>query len=221
MFSGTLRQVEGYPQRHFGMAGGESESMKRRTFLAAGVGGAIAAAARGAYSSGTETESAKGAGEESNMNIVIAADPFAVELKDAVAEHLKSKGYTVMDAGASKENGMAYYDAASAAARLLQEGKADRGILFCGTGAGMAIVANKFRGITAVCTESVFAARMARAINDANVLTMGAMIVAPWMAKEMASAWLDTKHTQGLEQFSDFLKQAVLEVDAIDQKQCQ
>ncbi len=154
------------------------------------------------------------------MNIVVAADPFAVDLKDAVVEHLKDKGYSVTDVGAQKDRELAYYDCAPTAARVLQEGKAERAILFCGTGAGMSIVANKFKGVNAVCVESVFSARMARAINDSNALTMGAMIVAPWLAKEMVDAWLETRHTEGLEQFADFLKGAVGKVDAINETQC-
>ena len=104
------------------------------------------------------------------MNIVIAADPFAVELKDAVVEHLKAKGHTINDVGAQKDQELAYYDCAPTAARVLQEGKAERAILFCGTGAGMTIVANKFKGVNAVCVESVFSARMARVVNDSNAL---------------------------------------------------
>lgn len=159
--------------------------------------------------------------EHEHMNIVIAADPFAVGLKDEVKNHLEARGHTVTDVGATKDSEIPYYDCAPIAARALQEGKADRAILFCGTGAGMAIVANKFRGVTAVCAESVFSARMARAINDSNALTMGAMIVTPWMAKDMVDAWLDTKHTQGLEAYADFLKDALGKVSAIDQAQCQ
>ena len=80
----------------------------------------------------------------------------------------------------------------------------------------MCIVANKFKGVSAVCVESVFSAKMARAINDANVITLGAMIVAPWMAKEMVDVWLDTKHTQGLEELAGFLKDACARVNALD-----
>ena len=154
------------------------------------------------------------------MNIVIAADPFAVDLKDAVVEHLKEKGHSINDVGAQKDKELAYYACAPTAAKVLQEGKAERAILFCGTGAGMCIIANKFKGVNAVCVESVFAARMARVINDSNALTMGAMIVAPWLAKAMVDAWLETKHTQGMEQFGDFLKGALGEVDAINDAQC-
>ncbi len=61
---------------------------------------------------------------------------------------------------------------------------------------------------------------MARAINDPNALTMGAMIVAPWMACAMADAWLETIHTEGLEDFADFLKGALEKVDAVNQAHC-
>lgn len=150
------------------------------------------------------------------MNLVIAADPFALDIKDSVKTHLEEQGYTVIDAGSGDGKEVAYYDAAEAACKLIQAGKADRGILLCGTGMGMSIVANKFTGITASCVESVFAAKMARSINDSNVLTMGAMIVAEWMGKEMVDVWMNTKHTEGLEQFADFLKDAVKKVSCID-----
>lgn len=180
--------------------------MKRRTFLQAGLG-AVAVAA---------VLPEAGAVEEKKMNIVVAADPFALDLKDAIKAHLEAKGYSVTDVGATKSNEMPFYDGAPAAAKLIQEGKADRGILFCGTGAGMCIVANKFKGVNAVVVESVFSARMARAINDSNVLTMGAMMVAPWMAKEMVDVWLETKHTEGLPEFAEFLKGACARVNALD-----
>ncbi len=99
---------------------------------------------------------------------------------------------------------------------MIQECKAERGILFCGTGMGMSIVANKFKGVTASVVESVYAAELCRSINNSNVLTMGSMLIAPWKARKMVDVWLDTEHTQGLEPFADFLKQAVKEVDAID-----
>lgn len=151
------------------------------------------------------------------MNLVIAADPFALGLKNAVKKHLEAQGHKVIDAGSADAKEVPYYDAAAAACKLIQQGKAQRGILFCGTGMGMSIVANKFKGITASCVESVFAAKMARTINDSNVLTMGSMIVAEWMAIEMADVWMNKKHTEGLEQFADFLKDAVKKVNEIDQ----
>ncbi len=154
------------------------------------------------------------------MNIVVAADPFALDLKDSVVKHLTEAGHKVTDVGATKDNALAYYDGAPAACKLIQAGKADRGILFCGTGMGMSIVANKFKGVTASCVESVYAAKMARSINDSNVLTMGAMFIAPWKGNAMVDAWMNTKHTEGLEGFADFLKQALKKVDAIDKANC-
>jgi len=154
------------------------------------------------------------------MNIVIAADPFALELKDAVKKYLKEQGHTLIDVGADGDREVPYYDAAAAACTLIQAGKAERGVLFCGTGMGMSIVANKFKGVIASCVESVFAARMARVINDSNVLTMGAMIVAGWMANEMVDAWMNAKHTEGLDQFADFLREAVQKVSELDANHC-
>jgi len=162
-------------------------------------------------------ESPKTAKKESTINIVVAADPFALDLKDSVIKHLTEACHKVTDVGATADKELAYYDGAAAACKVIQAGKADRGVLFCGTGMGMSIVANKFKGVTASCVESVYAAQMSRAINDSNVLTMGAMFIASWKANAMVDAWMKTKHTEGLEGFADFLKQAVKKVDAVDQ----
>jgi ribose 5-phosphate isomerase B len=189
--------------------------MDRRQFLQAA--SATLAAATIASSLEAAEKSPKTTRKEKPMNIVVAADPFAIELKDSVIKHLKEGGHKVIDAGATKDKEVAYYDAAAAACKVIQSGKAQRGILFCGTGMGMSIVANKFKGVTASCVESVYAAQMSRAINDSNVLTMGAMFIAGWKANAMVDAWMKTKHTEGLEGFADFLKDAVKKVNAIDQ----
>ena len=189
--------------------------MDRRQFLQAA--SATLAAATMASPLEAAEESPKTAKKESTMNIVVAADPFALDLKDSVIKHLTEAGHKVTDVGATKDKELAYYDGAAAACKVIQAGKANRGVLFCGTGMGMSIVANKFKGVTASCVESVYAAQMSRAINDSNVLTMGAMFIASWKANAMVDAWMTTKHTQGLEGFADFLKDAVKKVDAVDQ----
>ncbi|MDP6634858.1 MAG: RpiB/LacA/LacB family sugar-phosphate isomerase [Phycisphaerae bacterium] len=189
--------------------------MDRRQFLQAA--SATLAAATIASSLEAAEKSPKKAKKEDTMNIVVAADPFALDLKDSVIKHLTEAGHKVTDVGATKDQETAYYDGAAAACKVIQAGKAQRGVLFCGTGMGMSIVANKFKGVTASCVESVYAAQMSRAINDSNVLTMGAMFIAPWKANAMVDAWMNTKHTEGLEGFADFLKQAVKKVDAVDQ----
>lgn len=149
------------------------------------------------------------------MKIVVAADPFAVGLKDAMVAHLKGKGYEVSDVGAKADQAMPYYDGAVAACKVMQAGAAERAILFCGTGMGMSIVANRFKGITASVVESVFAAKMCRAINNANTLCLGQMLWGEWMAKEAVDVFLKTEFTEGLDGFACFLKEAVQKVDAI------
>lgn len=148
------------------------------------------------------------------MKLAIGADPFAYGLKKAVAQHLKNRGVEVMDMDSYAET--PYYEVAEKAAREISAGNADGAVLFCGTGAGMAIVANKICGVRAVCVESVFAAKKAKAINDANAITMGAMIIGEAMACEMVDAWLDTKFAEGFEQLREFLESARVQVGEID-----
>ena len=113
------------------------------------------------------------------MKIIVGADAWGVELKDTVKQHLAKHGHEVTDIGGTPGNQRPYYDVAKEAARMLQAGAAERAVLVCGTGMGMAIVANKFKGVYASVIESEFTARMCRAVNNANVLTMGSMVVAP------------------------------------------
>jgi ribose 5-phosphate isomerase B len=153
--------------------------------------------------------------EEKMKKIVVAADPFAVGLKDAIVAHLKGKGYEVSDVGATAAQAVPYYDGAVAASKVLQAGGAEKAILFCGTGMGMSIVANRFKGVTAAVVESVFAAKMCRAINNANALCLGQMIWGEWMAKEAVDTFLKTEFTEGLDGFACFLKEAVQKVDVI------
>ncbi len=148
------------------------------------------------------------------MKLAIGADPFAYGLKKAVAQHLENRGVEVVDMDSYAET--PYYEVAEKAAREISAGNADGAVLFCGTGAGMAIVANKICGVRAVCVESVFAAKKAKAINDANAITMGAMIVGEAMACEMVDAWLDTKFAEGFEQLREFLESARGQVGEID-----
>lgn len=149
------------------------------------------------------------------MKIVLAADPFAVTLKDALVAHLKEKGHEVFDVGSTTEKEIAYYDCCPVACKMLQDKKVERGILLCGTGMGMSVIANRFPGVTASVTESVFATKMCRAINNANVLCLGAMIWGDWMAKEAVDVFLSTRFTEGLEPLAEFLKDAEKKVEKI------
>jgi ribose 5-phosphate isomerase B len=149
------------------------------------------------------------------MKIVIAADPFALVLKDSLVVHIKEKGHDVVDVGATQDKDISYYDSAPIACKMLQDGKAERGILLCGTGMGMSVIANRYKGVVAAVVESVYAAGMCRTINNANVLCLGSIIWGDWMAKEAVDVFLTRKFTQGLEQLADFLKDAEKKVEAI------
>lgn len=153
--------------------------------------------------------------ESSLMKIVVAADPFAVTLKDALVAHLKEKGHDVNDVGSTTTKEVAYFDCCPTACKMLQEKKVDRAVLLCGTGMGMSVIANRFPGVIAACVESVFATKMCRAINDANALCLGAMIWGDWMAKEAVDTFLATQFTEGLDPLADFLKEAAKTVDKI------
>lgn len=193
-----------------------NEGTTRRTFLAqAGIAGTVlaGAAALTAQAQNQTTEAKKTMAD--SKKILVAADPYAVSLKDAVVAHLKEKGYEVTDYSTSNGKACPYFEGAAAVGKAMQAGQAPRAILFCGTGMGMSIVANRFKGCTASVVESVYAAKMCRAINNANVLCLGQMIWGADMAKEAVSVFLNTQFTEGLEGISDFLHDACGKVDAI------
>lgn len=155
-------------------------------------------------------------GAAQKETILVAADPFAVGLKKAIVAHLEKRGFEVKDYGATDANKeKPYFESAVDVCRAMQKGEAKRAFLFCGTGMGMNMIANRFKGVRAAVVESVFAAKMCRTINDANVCCMGQMIWGDMMAEAAADAFLDTKFTQGLEPLADFLKDAKVKVEAI------
>lgn len=152
------------------------------------------------------------------MKLVIGSDKSGYALKEALKAYLSAQGVTLLEVGTTDpEQAVPFFRVAPQACELLQAGQADRAILICGTGMGMSQVANKFQGIRAACVESVYSARMCRAINDSNVLCMGGWIIAPEMGIVMADAFLNTAHTQGVEEWRQaFLKNALTEVQAIE-----
>ena len=151
------------------------------------------------------------------MRIVVAADPWGLALKEAVREHLIGLGHEVTDLGGTEGAPEAYYNVAVVAARKIQAGAADRAVLCCGTGMGMAIVANKFKGIYASVVESPLSARLCSAVNKANVLTLGGLLLTPFVATQAVDAWLITAHTEGLEEHAAFLCQALKDIAAIEE----
>jgi len=134
------------------------------------------------------------------VKIAIGSDKSGFAVKEAVKSWLQENGIEFDDLGTVDLNDVhPYYRVASEVAPKVQDGSYEKAILICGTGAGMSVVANKFKGVHAVACEGVYSAKMARAINNANVLCMGGWIVGPEMAIEMVRAFLNTAWCQDLE----------------------
>ncbi len=132
------------------------------------------------------------------MKIAIGSDNAGFHLKEAMREKLVEAGYEVMDLGTTDTaNEVKYMYAADNVCKAVLGGEADKGMLFCGTGMGVSICANKHKGIYCAVVESQWAAWSARFINNANVLAMGERIVAPVMAWDIAQAFLNTEFHQG------------------------
>jgi len=153
------------------------------------------------------------------LRVLVGSDKSGFYLKEFVKKDLIEKGYDVHDCGTLDFDApMPFFNVAPLAAKKIQDKSFDRAILFCGTGMGMAIVANKFKGVYAAVVESIYAAEKCRAINDANILTMGGWIVAETLGAEIANKFLTTEFTQGLEEWRQtFLVKAREEVKAIEQ----
>lgn len=134
------------------------------------------------------------------MRIAIGADHAGFELKEHLRERLVASGHEVEDFGTDSLESTDYPDYAHRVAAAVAAGGADRGLLVCGTGAGMAMGANRHHGVRAVnCTEP-FTARLARAHNDANVLALGARLVAPALAEEILNVFLSAPFDGGRHQ---------------------
>ena len=134
------------------------------------------------------------------MKLAIGSDKSGFAVKEAVKSWLQENGMEFDDLGTVDLNDVhPYYRVASEVAPKVQDGTYEKAVLICGTGAGMSVVANKFKGVYAVACEGVYSAKMARAINNANVLCMGGWIVGPEMAIEMVRAFLNTAWCQDLE----------------------
>jgi ribose 5-phosphate isomerase B len=132
------------------------------------------------------------------MRIAIAAEVCSFELMKVVKQHLLESGHDVLDLGMTcAEQPHKFYQTAPAVARAIQTGQVERGILMCGTGMGVCLVANKFKGIYAGVAESATTARLHWVINRANVLCLGAWIVGPLVARDMVDAWLGATIGQG------------------------
>ncbi|MDI9454449.1 MAG: Galactose-6-phosphate isomerase subunit LacB [Spirochaetes bacterium ADurb.Bin315] len=153
------------------------------------------------------------------MKIAIASDLSGFPLKEALVAHLKSKGYDVLDFGIEDANHpQPYYIQAPKVAKAILEKKAEKGILVCGTGQGMAIVANKHKGIYACVVDDIFSAERAKIINNANIITLGGWITAPFVGAQIVDAYLAMEFTQKMEERKEFLTNSFNQVKVLEEE---
>jgi ribose 5-phosphate isomerase B len=134
------------------------------------------------------------------VRVAVGADHAGFSLKGDLIHHLKELGHEVEDLGTDSEAPADYPPICAAVARTVRDGRADRGVVLGGSGQGEQIAANKVRGTRAALCNDLYTARMARRHNDANVLAMGARIVAPALARQILEVWLDTEFEGGRHQ---------------------
>ena len=132
--------------------------------------------------------------------IALGADHAGFEIKELVKELLKTLGYEFQDFGTNSTESTDYPDFAHKVAQSVSEGQTDLGILICGTGIGMSIVANKHKGVRAAVVESVAAAKLAREHNDANILAIGSRLISWDSAKEIITTFLSARFEGGRHQ---------------------
>jgi ribose 5-phosphate isomerase B len=126
------------------------------------------------------------------VKIAIASDHAGVDLKDKIVKFLQELGQPVEDFGTHNQDSVDYPDYGLRVAQAVSEGKTERGILICGTGIGMSIVANKFPGVRAALCYDPFTAKVSRLHNDANVLVLGERVLEEKTALEIVRLWLAT-----------------------------
>jgi ribose 5-phosphate isomerase B len=136
----------------------------------------------------------------SPMRIAIGADHAGYALKQRLIESLRQLGHDVDDHGTHDERSTDYPPICASVGRAVAGGRADRGIVLGGSGQGEQIAANKIAGVRAALCNELYTARMSRTHNDANVLAMGGRIVAPELAQEILTLWLDTPFEGGRHQ---------------------
>lgn len=142
------------------------------------------------------------------MKIALGCDHAGLDLKEVVSGYLERMGHEVMDEGTFSLESCDYPDFAEKVAMRVASGEAERGILICATGIGMAMTANKIPGVRAALCNDLYTARYSRLHNDANVLTMGARVIGSGVAEEVVRIWIETpfeggRHSRRLDKLSE------------------
>ncbi|MDO5037559.1 MAG: ribose 5-phosphate isomerase B [Tissierellia bacterium] len=134
------------------------------------------------------------------MKIVLAADHGGYERKNVIRDWLEEEGYQVEDLGTHSSESVDYPEYGRKAARRVQEGQADRGIIFCGSGIGIGIAANRLKGIRCANVYEPYSAQLSRQHNNANMISLGARIIGEDMTKEIIKVFLTTEFEGGRHQ---------------------
>jgi ribose 5-phosphate isomerase B len=132
------------------------------------------------------------------MKIVMGSDHYGYGLKEDLKAYLTELGHEPVDLGCDNPTvPVDYPDVAIEVAESIARGEYERGILICGTGIGMAIVANKIPGVRAACCHDPYSAERARKSNDAQIMTMGAQVIAPTLGRQLLDHWLASEFAGG------------------------
>ena len=143
------------------------------------------------------------------MRVAIAADHAGFELKERLARFVADSGHAVTDLGTHSTDPVDYPDFAAAVGRAVTTGKAERGIVVCGSGAGAAIAANKVRGVRCVLAHDTYTAHQAVEHDDANVIALGARVIGTLLAEEVLTSFLGAefsgidRHAARVEKIAD------------------
>ena len=136
----------------------------------------------------------------SEKRIIIGCDHGGLNLKNKVVEHLKEIGYEVEDVGTYTSDSVDYPIYAKKVAHAVADGKYEKGIIICGTGIGVSIVANKVKGIRASLCGDTFSAKATRQHNNSNILCMGERVIGAGLALDIVDIWLTTEYEGGRHQ---------------------
>ncbi|HVO58683.1 MAG TPA: ribose 5-phosphate isomerase B [Dongiaceae bacterium] len=147
------------------------------------------------------------------MKIVIGSDHAGFDLKNAMGDFARSLGHSVLDVGAFNTNPSDYPDFAEAVGKAVLEGKADRGILICGSGVGASVAANKLVGIRAAVCHDTYSAHQGVEHDDMNVLVLGSRIIASKLAEDLVKAYLGAQFTN-----EERHKRRLAKVHALEEK---
>lgn len=131
------------------------------------------------------------------LSIIIGSDHAGFELKEKIRAHLASRGCRVEDAGTFSDSSVNYVDYGRKVAAAISEGRFSKGILICGSGIGMSMAANRFKGVRAALCNDLLSARLSRQHNDANILALGGRIIGDVLAIELVDIFLDTDFEGG------------------------